>query len=917
MSYMNYNTYLTNRAICCCQSSGGAVGATGATGATGAQGPGGGATGPTGATGATGAQGPGGVLGYYGSFYDVTTQTATSPNTEYLMKFNTLAEANGISVPGPAFTRITFANAGKYDIQFSAQIFDPAGGGSGANINIWLKKNGVNVPETDTRTTIKSSSDYVVAAWDFLVSAVAGDYYELAWSSSQAGIQLLREPAAGIAPGIPSVILTVMQIMNTQLGPTGATGATVTVQAGTNISVNGTASNPIVSVQNPLTAQLNIGTQQIVGSSTDGGTQADTITIDTAGGINARALFQYADSSSGLATTSELSNSSINAKLRLETTDGLQTAIYTNTSSVGSIDEVKNVVGGGVASTISDGANTTQNVYQNSFSNGTNNTTRQEIVNGSSSNDTIAFLGGGITTTQNRQVSAAQSLNTIAYAGAGGFQTFTQSEADGVRSRIRGYYLPSTGGLQNITAISTGAGGCSLRHDAGAVNCEIATSSPGGTTIIASNDLSISSSNNITLAGDNVDLSSAGRLIIPTLASAEYLDYNPAIARMTMATDNTGGGSNPMLVLNQNDPNAGSASMKFYKNISTNGSAIGELSFGAKTAIAGNPEREYARISSTIRNNATANVDGSISLQARVNDNLIELMRINGADSQIDAFQPLDLNNNAIVSSIGDIAVNATSSTGTGNINLTAKVVGGKVISNSNFQLPSTSTNIQVGTNVGPNINTIISSQGVNISDTLGGANRQSVLAHYGCELYDNGLNNCYSKLDQYKLELRDNRYDKTLTIDNFTSGNPAENRIDLFKNAGGGISATSGIVNNLSGQSLFMNYQDNANGRSMSLSNDSASGGVLNYTNQISPAQPFTIDSSTGDLILKTTATKALTLQSDILNLQGTNAVVAVPNFNAELKATSAGIQTTTYLELQYNGNPIWIPYFTTNPSL
>jgi hypothetical protein len=62
------------------------------------------------------------------------------------------------------------------------------------------------------------------------------------------------------------------------------------------------------------------------------------------GGTNAQALFQYTDSSSALATTSEFSNSSVNAKLRLETTDGSQTAIYTNTNSVGSIDEVRNLV---------------------------------------------------------------------------------------------------------------------------------------------------------------------------------------------------------------------------------------------------------------------------------------------------------------------------------------------------------------------------------------------------------------------------------------------------------------------------------------------------------------------------------------------------------------------------------------------
>ena len=102
-----------------------------------------------------------------------------------------------------------------------------------------------------------------------------------------------------------------------------------------------------------------------------------------------------------------------------------------------------------------------------------------------------------------------------------------------------------------------------------------------------------------------------------------------------------------------------------------------------------------------------------------------------------------------------------------------------------------------------------------------------------------------------------------------------------------------------------------------MSLSNDSASGGVLNYTNQISPAQPFTIESSTGDLILKTNATNALTLDSDILNLANTNTTTSVSNHNADIKATSAGLESTTFLKLQLNGVDIWVPYFTTDPSI
>jgi hypothetical protein len=132
-----------------------------------------------------------------------------------------------------------------------------------------------------------------------------------------------------------------------------------------------------------------------------------------------------------------------------------------------------------------------------------------------------------------------------------------------------------------------------------------------------------------------------------------------------------GGGSIPMLTLNQKNTNTGSATIRMYKNISTNGSAIGELSFVAKTASA--TDREYARIAGTIRNNNGSNIDGSVGLFARVNDNLTEIVRINGADSQIEIFQPLDLNDKDIVSSTGDIELDAYNSSGTGDVNLKAK----------------------------------------------------------------------------------------------------------------------------------------------------------------------------------------------------------------------------------------------------
>jgi hypothetical protein len=212
----------------------------------------------------------------------------------------------------------------------------------------------------------------------------------------------------------------------------------------------------------------------------------------------------------------------------------------------------------------------------------------------------------------------------------------------------------------------------------------------GGTT----RNLGISSTGAITLGADNIDLSATGRLIIPTFVGGEYLDYNPITANLTLSSNNTGGGNNPMLTLNQNDTNGGGVSIKMFKNISTNGASIGEMSFVAKTAIAGNPEREYARIDARIRNNNTGNVDGSIGLSARVNDVLTEIVRVNGVDNQTEFLQSIDMNNNGITNSLtGGLAITS----GTGLLTLT----GGSSTSNGTLITTSATTTGSIQLNNG------------------------------------------------------------------------------------------------------------------------------------------------------------------------------------------------------------------------
>jgi len=222
----------------------GSQGATGATGATGSQGIQGntGATGATGSqgiqgnTGATGATGPqgiqgntgaGGALGYWGSFWSTQDQVAAGTTLAYPITYNnTDPNSNGVSIVSNS--QITFSHAGVYNIEFSAQADRVSGSGTDT-IDIWFRKNGTDVPDSNTIVTVSGSAlaAKTVAAWNYMLQVSANDYVELMWRTSDTRLELIADPAgtSPTRPAIPSVILTAHQVMYTQLGPTGATGA--------------------------------------------------------------------------------------------------------------------------------------------------------------------------------------------------------------------------------------------------------------------------------------------------------------------------------------------------------------------------------------------------------------------------------------------------------------------------------------------------------------------------------------------------------------------------------------------------------------------------------------------------------------------------------------------------------------------
>jgi hypothetical protein len=148
------------------------------------------------------------VTGYYGNFFDTTTQTIVGVNTHQPVTINTTDISNQVSIANSS--HIVVANSGVYNIQFSLQIDKTQG--SGAHIYIWLRKNGLDVPNSATELAVQGTSSEIVAAWNFVVASNANDYYELMISATDVHIRLKAASASGVVPAIPSVIVSVVSV---------------------------------------------------------------------------------------------------------------------------------------------------------------------------------------------------------------------------------------------------------------------------------------------------------------------------------------------------------------------------------------------------------------------------------------------------------------------------------------------------------------------------------------------------------------------------------------------------------------------------------------------------------------------------------------------------------------------------------
>lgn len=180
-----------------------------------------------------GPQGPAGTGadGYILQAYDSTDQMAASTTVAYPIRLGTVDISDGITVePNGSSdpTQITFNNDGDYNIQFSIQFINTSA--SEAQVNVWFRKNGVDIADSNSQITVpkKHGSDdgALILALNLIVSVGAGDYAEIYWQteSTNVSIQALPAGTTPTTPATPSVILTAMVNRYLEPGPTGPTG---------------------------------------------------------------------------------------------------------------------------------------------------------------------------------------------------------------------------------------------------------------------------------------------------------------------------------------------------------------------------------------------------------------------------------------------------------------------------------------------------------------------------------------------------------------------------------------------------------------------------------------------------------------------------------------------------------------------
>lgn len=150
----------------------------------------------------------------HGMFYDTTDQTQTVINTAKPITWNSSVYTKHVSIDGTDASKIVFAKAGRYKLEFTAQLNSKSA--SAKVFWFWPRINGTDVPGSTMEVTIHDNLESKTVARAGIFQVNAGDYLQAMWEVDDLNANLEAYAATAVHPAIPSATLIVQSISHEQ-----------------------------------------------------------------------------------------------------------------------------------------------------------------------------------------------------------------------------------------------------------------------------------------------------------------------------------------------------------------------------------------------------------------------------------------------------------------------------------------------------------------------------------------------------------------------------------------------------------------------------------------------------------------------------------------------------------------------------
>lgn len=143
------------------------------------------------------------------SVLDTTDQSIAVANTPQVVTFDTTIVSDKIAITSSS--RFTVNESGQYLVIADTTL---TAGSANKTADIWLRVNGTDVANSNTKRTIINNEIVQVPLVGQVVTMTAGQYIEVWFSGDDTSITLNADPAGTTPtrPASPSISLTILKI---------------------------------------------------------------------------------------------------------------------------------------------------------------------------------------------------------------------------------------------------------------------------------------------------------------------------------------------------------------------------------------------------------------------------------------------------------------------------------------------------------------------------------------------------------------------------------------------------------------------------------------------------------------------------------------------------------------------------------